>query len=404
MSLPEALERAAEALPNCAEAIRPANGDPSQLLSTLDGDGGGLVLAWLLGNEPADAEELLLAWCDDELGVERVLSVDVNSLPKVGKKLLRKALHRIRTRGVEVDTPGAAEPVVARLAEVADEIAGAYMTPVDPRGSVLLFVVEGNPSGGARLFQVLLDERRGVVEFDVYNTGRSKTRSFLRKLTAVAAGGSPGAVQIDGAIARGLIRRIASIHPGDRPYPRPFSEWRRKLEAGAGDETPGTATRRALGDPSQEIAEETDLRVAQRVGASEIGPWPGEPNRLTEVSAQLGAAIDGVVAMTGAERSEALEAAVGEATVALFEGEHAAHTAARFETSAYVAWKTAREGEAVDLLAAAAALRAGNLASSRIARAMTEVFAASILKRAEEPPPETDEDATPLTESAPVES
>ncbi len=289
MSLPEALEWAAEALSEQADAIRPANGDPGQLLSTLDDAGSRQVLGWLLANEPDAGEELLAAWCEDERGIVHVQALDVARLPKAGKKLLRRALHRMRTSGIEIASAKPAPPVVAKLSDVADEIEGAYMTSVDPRGSVLLFVVEANPSGGARLFQILLDERRGVVEFDVYTTGRSRTRSFLRKLTDATPAGASGAVEVDGAIARGLLARVASVHPVDRPFPRAFSEWRRKLEAAAGETSPGQAVREMLGGAASDDALE---RVVARIERNELGPWPPETGRLSEVSAALAKGVD----------------------------------------------------------------------------------------------------------------
>lgn len=399
MSLPEALERAAVALPDQADLIRPANGDPFQLLATLTDEGSREVLAWLLTHEPVDGEELLLDWCEDDRGVERVQSIDVGQLPKSGKKLLRKALHRMRTSGVEVVATRSSAPVVARLSVVADEIAGCYMTPVDPRGTFLLFLVEANPAGGARLFQLQLDERRGVIEFDVYSVGRSKTRKFLRKLTDAASTGAGGAVAVDQAFARGEIRRIASNHPTDRPYPRAFSEWRRKLEAGAGESSAGELTRAALGEREGEDTAEVDERTAARVRAKEIGPWPPDAGRLTEVSTQLGTAIDAVVSKEGEARSAALDESVVAATAALFAGDHAAQIAERFDVSAYVAWKTEQEEQARDYLCVAEIFRSGELAKNRTARAMTEAFTASVLKRAEESTLEDEEEPTPPVES-----
>ncbi len=58
IGLPEALERAATAMPRDAEAIRPANGDPIQLALALDATGASRVLGWLLANEPSAGEEL----------------------------------------------------------------------------------------------------------------------------------------------------------------------------------------------------------------------------------------------------------------------------------------------------------------------------------------------------------
>lgn len=399
MSLPEALERAAAALPDQADLIRPANGDPFQLLATLDSKGSRKLLAWLLSNEPEAGEEVLLDWCEDDRGVEHVQLLDAGQLPKAGKKLLRKALHRMRTSGLEVSAPEVAKQVVSRLSDVDDDITGCYMTPVDPRGTVLLFLVEANPSGGARLFQIQLDERRGVIEFDVHTVGRSKTRKFLRKLTDGSGTGTAGAIKVDPAVARQEICRIAAIHPGDRPFPRAFSEWRRKLEAGAGDETLGELTRRALGEPGADDTAERDERIAARIRAKELGPWPPDAGRLTDVSTELGTAIDSVVTQQGEARSAALEASLVSATAALFLGDHATHIASRFEVSAYVAWQAERETDARDYLSVAKAFRSGELAESRVARAMTEVFTDSVLKRAEEPGPDDEGETTPTAES-----
>ncbi|MDP6979070.1 MAG: hypothetical protein QF570_10785 [Myxococcota bacterium] len=382
MSLPEALERAAEALPSYADAIRPANGDPVQLLATLDADACGEVLAWLLSQTPDTGEELLEAWCESDEGVARVQQVDPSGLPKAGRKLLRRAIHRLRTSGVEVAASAPSDKVVSRLSSVEDEIEGAYLTPVDPRGSVLLFLVEPNPSGGARLFQVLLDERRGVVEFDVYSTGRSRTRSFVRKLTESSSSGTSGAVEVDAGVARALLSRIALAHPKDRPFPRAFSEWRRKVEEGAGDAQPGDAVREMLGGAS---SPEALARVAERVAQGELGPWPGDPNRLTEVSTALNSAMDDVVALEGDARDEARGRALETATAALFDETHASQTAARFETSAYVSALGGREDEARDHLSAAASFGDAAPGDNPIARALAEQVFASTLERAETP-------------------
>jgi hypothetical protein len=397
MSLPEALERAAVELPDQADLIRPANGDPIQLLSTLDESGCESVLGWLLVNEPDAGEELMLDWCEDDRGIERVQSIDLGSLPKSGKKLLRKALHRMRTSGIDVATKSAPAASSSKtLTDVSDEIAGAYLTSVDPRGSVLLFIVEANPSGGARLFQAALDELRGIVEFDVYATGRSKTRKFLRKLTDPSATGASGAVQVDPAFARSLIVRIAGIHPTSRPFPRAFSEWRRKLESGASD--------RSFADQVGAVVTGTDVaaseaieRVAARIRAREIGPWPPTAGQLTAVSKSLGTAIDAVIEMSGDARDTALNEAVGAATVLLFEGGHPGHTGARFELSAYVAHVDGKNEEAADLLAAAQSMGGDDIGQNPIARAMTEAFTESVLKRVDDASASSDTSSAALS-------
>ena len=87
----EALERAASALPDAAEGIRPANGDPTRLLELLDADTAARVLEWLLGNEAADGAELAGLWAEDPgAGAEALLRVEAERLPKAASFSLQR--------------------------------------------------------------------------------------------------------------------------------------------------------------------------------------------------------------------------------------------------------------------------------------------------------------------------
>jgi hypothetical protein len=74
IGLPEALERAASALPALADAIRPANGDPDQLANVLGDDDARAVLAWLLEHESGAGGELALPWASRPSGPIRLQS------------------------------------------------------------------------------------------------------------------------------------------------------------------------------------------------------------------------------------------------------------------------------------------------------------------------------------------
>ncbi len=62
MSLPEALEAAASALRGDADAIRPANGDPVRLLSSLGPGAAARVLAWVLVHRLDDGGVDSITW------------------------------------------------------------------------------------------------------------------------------------------------------------------------------------------------------------------------------------------------------------------------------------------------------------------------------------------------------
>jgi hypothetical protein len=375
MNLPEALERAATELSSDADSIRPANGDPIQLLESLDEAGAIRVLAWLLEHDLDAGEELALTWSEDDRGLAPLQNIDERSLPKSGRKILRKIMHRLRSGGIELEEKAPSAPVVSRLPEISEELDGAYATLVDSRGSYLIYLVERHPSSGARLFQVVLDELRGVLDFKVYSAGRSKLRRFLRDLTA---GGAGTAVPAESDRVRALIGRIADGHPADRSLPRSFSEWRRKLLTGAADESPGSAAREALGSGS---GEEGVAKVVARLEAGVLGPWPPAAGTLGVVEEKLESRLDKIGELTGSDREEEIEGALGEAGDALFTETHSIHTARRFEENAYVLWRSGREDEAVDCLAAASSLREEGGADGSIARAMTRLCYASLLER-----------------------
>ena len=140
LGLPEALEQAASALSAHADEIRPANGDPVALLGVLSASAAGEVLAWLLTHAPADGEELATAWADEgERGIEAVQSVAADSIPKAGRKVLRRAQHRLRSRGVAAVDAGPVA-VVATLPKVDDTIAAALISGFDPRGARAVYL------------------------------------------------------------------------------------------------------------------------------------------------------------------------------------------------------------------------------------------------------------------------
>src|SRR5262245_64085686 len=96
VGLPEALERAASALPSDADAIRPANGDPGALLRALDAEAAARVLGWLLEFEPEAGSELAGAWDEEpDAASGPLLHVRSDALPKAGRKALSRALHRL---------------------------------------------------------------------------------------------------------------------------------------------------------------------------------------------------------------------------------------------------------------------------------------------------------------------
>ena len=275
MSLPESLERAATNLANLADQIRPANGDPDRLLEDLKPEAASQLLVWILANEPDVADELVSAWGEWEKGADVLLgisdaSMSEHGVSKAGRKILRKAHHRLRSRGIDVQA--AAEPTVStrRLEVVEDSFEAAYLSAPDFRGARVGYLAEGHPAGGARLFEIRFDEARGILEFKVYNASRSKIRGFLRSMSVAQA---QRLFDVPRLALCALVRRASLAQPSDRPLPSGFMEWRGRLfpDSLASEPTPGGLIRAELAEAGD--APDVEAGIVSLVGATTSNPF-----------------------------------------------------------------------------------------------------------------------------------
>jgi len=376
VSLADALEQAAEALPDLADAIRPANGDPERLIEVLDGAQAASVLAWMLAEAPDDGGALAMEWAGHADGRGALLAVEEGALPKPGRKALRRVRHRLRSQGVELPEAPAA-PRVATLPEVEAEVEGAFVSPLDPSGSRAIVIVQGHPQGGARIFELVANDLLGIRRCEVFKAPRGKARRFLRDATQGTSGAGVAA-PLDAA--RALIARAAEAQPADRSLPRAFAEWRSQIGvAPEGAETPGDLARAALGEPGAEDRN----RLLEMLEQGLVGPWPPPEESLRETAEQLGEARDAKIVVSGGTRQQRFEEILGDAAEGAYDARFSEITSARFEESAYVFWKLGREDEARACLAGAGAFREEEARSNPVARALLGRLLAPLMKEEE---------------------
>jgi len=375
VSLPAALERAAEALPRDADAIRPANGDPRRLLAGLSPEGAARVAAWLFAHAPDDAEDLVVAWLELEGGVAALLAVDEAALPKPGRKLLRRARHQLKSKGVAVPEAEPA-PTVARPPRVDESLSAAAVTAPDPFGACLVYLVESHPGGGARLFEIALGEGRGILSVDAYAAGRSKVRAFLRGVTASR---KLPAVEVAPAAARALVARAAASQPSDRPLPQGYREWQAALGEGPADaRVPGELAREALAEGPPGSLDEARALVEE----GRVGPWPAK-DALERAAKRIQEVGESTLVVAGAHRREQAEEILRDAAEESFAGEGGARVAALFRHAAYVFWRRGHESAARAALAAAERFESAAPAQNPLARALVERPLRPLLERLE---------------------
>jgi hypothetical protein len=208
------------------------------------------------------------AWADLEAGTAPLRGLEERALGKAGRKALRRAQHRLRSRGVEL-TRRRSSPA-SRASQADDAIDVALVSPPTQwraaRGGGRV-----EPSGGTRIFQGAVDLERGVLEFRVLQANRSQTRRLLRDLDANTA---LAATEVPRESVAALLARAAEAQPADRALPQAFGEWRSRVaRAPEGASTPGELARAGVdAAPTPSLLRE----VADAVTAGVYGPWPPE--------------------------------------------------------------------------------------------------------------------------------
>jgi hypothetical protein len=367
MSLAAALDAAASALPQDEDLIRPANGDALRVLAAATPEAAQRVLAWMLSERPEDADELVAEWLAEERGQQALLTLREDALSKPGKKALRRWLHRLRSAGAPVPKPAAPPPAVATLAKVEEEISGAYLSAIDPNGTRIAYFIEPHPNGGARVFEVVLDDARGIGGFRVLQAARGDARRFLKDLARENKG---GADELPAESVRAVVARAAERQPHDRPAPRGFAEWRARVAAApAGTKLPGEIAEAALGAGVR--AEDLSAAV-KLVEEGKLGPWPPLREKVLPVLERVRADLASPLVVSGATKAARLDDRIAEALAEIYDAEGSATAAHRCRESAFSFWRAGDESAARACLAAARELGGGAPAESRVARALLE--------------------------------
>lgn len=369
MSLPESLERAAEELGGLADQIRSANGDPYRLLEQLPAEDAGRVLVCVLNDETDAAAELIETWGETDEGVAVLLNASDEGVAKAGRKLLRRARHRLRSQGIEVkvtETKAAPKKAVGSSVLDADKIEAAHLSTPDFRGARMGYIVDSHPSGGARLFEIRFEEGRGILDFKIYNAGRSKVRGFLRSLTK---GNAQRLFEVEREALCALVRRASLAQPVDRPLPSSFVEWRGRLfpESLDSAKTPGAIARDAIG-----AAEDAILAVdavAAEIRESQVGPWPPSTAWVSEWMDKGTEAVEG---LEGEARGEKIESWMVDAAEALRAEPQEALMPRQLEELAWARWKADDTNMAQAMLASSDAIGSDSAAAALIARGRVE--------------------------------
>ncbi|HEU4429973.1 MAG TPA: hypothetical protein VFT98_14520, partial [Myxococcota bacterium] len=325
------------------------------------------VLAWMLSERPDDADELVAEWLGEERGQAALLGLREEQLTKPGRKGLRRWLHRLRSAGAPVPKPAPPAPAVAKLARVEEEIRGAYLSAIDPAGLRMAYFLEPHPNGGARVFEVVFDDARGISGFRVLQAARGNARRFLEDL---AAESNAGAAELDPDSVRAAVAFAAQRQPKDRPAPRGFAEWRAHVAGAApGAKLPGEIAEAALG---ASVSREDLSAAAKLVAEGKLGPWPPPRERVLPILERVRADLASPLVVSGATKAGRMEDRLTESLAEVYDADAAAVAAHRCRESAFSFWRSGDEPASRACLAAAREFASAKPADNPVARALLE--------------------------------
>ncbi len=192
------------------------------------------LVGGLLGRE-TDLDSRLLEWLggqSTERAVEIVQKYMSTVSDREGVKNAKRALHRLKSKGLEVKAePDSQQSVGFSMAveSSAPDRAQAYITSVDGQGSRLLWVLWPSMSGGNRLLQAVVEEAGGLMKADLIAVSRKEFRAHLERLRSNPAL-LMGRIEVQDA-ARELASAARRSRAQGTELPAAYEEWAELAES-----------------------------------------------------------------------------------------------------------------------------------------------------------------------------
>jgi len=251
---------------------------------------------------------------DDQIG-------DLMSMTEAGdvKKEAKRALHRMRSRGLDVSVPeetGAS--VLERRVAPEDPELPCYLSPVSGNGSRMIWLAR-YVRGGVGVFQVELNDQEGLAEFAGGTIGRSRYRSLSRDLL-----GDPKQALLEITYAEAWQRISAAAarsRDASRPLPEGYLDAKNTLPEPKEDAEPppdpGSLFDREELEKNQGLIRE----AAELHDLDEFSDWMPDEETLKTVQSKLEEVESGQVTINEQQKIEQVQKILDQAVESLLEGQ-----------------------------------------------------------------------------------
>jgi hypothetical protein len=257
------------------------------------------------------------------------------------KKRVRRAIHQLRSRGVDV-TPQAA-PRTSVLRPLPEARARAVVSAIDPSGTRIVWLV-AERAGGSDLSEVLVSDEAGVLRIERLSGRRRDVERYVADLLASR---KLEAAEVEPDAARAWLRHCERARTGALPA-EVDPALVREATRGAESPTPGEHAR-AHTAPLASLAEaETWLRARLEAGA--LAPWLPSGPAIEEAAARLDEIERSPLVLSGLSERDRREQPLTTAAEAVLGPETRARLSRRLdETAALLEARGERTGAAACL-------------------------------------------------------
>ena len=264
-------------------------------------------------------------------------------------KEIRRALYRLRQRGVPVPVAAPTPRPAPRPAEAAIE---GLVSPMDGRGDRVVWLVRALPAGGVLLVATQLNEPAGLVDVHAVEIGRKGLKTARQRLEREAG------VRLVAADWRTLDALVVEAHErvgeGERARERDYLRLRPRLTADP-PRAPAEPVSARAAPPGPEEAEAVAAGSAALLAEPEFRTWWPAPETLAPFAEEIAAASASPLVVSRFAQEDRLREILARAAETLVPPPVMAR---RLDAMAYVLAETGRSEGARQALAAARALRA----------------------------------------------
>lgn len=267
-------------------------------------------------------------------------------------KQVKKALHRLRAQGIDVEEPAVEGGGFSLTIETeALQDARCYVTSIDGSGSRMVWILWRVPSGGSRLLQAVLDDAVGIREAEIATVTRQGFREYVEQMK-----GNPTVLLQQVALedaAAVLAAAAEKTEQGDAELPADYRRWAELAGVSPGavepaiyryivaDEVRGDE---ALLDESMKLLREAHFQS-----------WALDGQVVEDAAEEIHQAETSTLMVNDEQRQERMQDAIKNAVAGAFDDVMRRRYRERLEIMAEMLWERREQEKARQALAAALA-------------------------------------------------